>query len=108
MIQLHDGRNISLANLLLASIYQSLGNASYRLRHLPETNKSYLLSNPLWLLQLWLSATFEPKLHVTQSKDLLEEPDCRSIEGTRLALVTPSEITFMKYINMFSNQQLLF
>ncbi|KAI5397383.1 hypothetical protein KIW84_063265 [Lathyrus oleraceus] len=39
------------------------------------------------------------------SKALLEETDCRSIEGTRLALVTPhdkpSEITFMKYKNLF-------
>lgn len=48
---------------------------------------------------------FEPKLHITSSKALAEENDCRSIEGTRLALATPydtpSEITFMKYINLF-------
>lgn len=35
----------------------------------------------------------------------MEENDCRSIEGTRLSLTTPydtpSDITFMKYINMF-------
>ena len=39
------------------------------------------------------------------SKALMEENDCRSIEGTTLALTTPydtpSEITFVKYINLF-------
>lgn len=104
-IQLNEGQNISLAKLLLANLYQSLGNAYYKLKHLPETNKSYLASDPLWLLQLWLNATFEPKLHIIGSKALLKETDCRSIEGTTLAIITPygnpSQITFMKYINLF-------
>lgn len=69
-IQFHEGRNISLANLLLANLNQSLGNTSYKLKHLPETNNSFLIPGPLWLLQLSLSATFEPKLHVTQSNIL--------------------------------------
>lgn len=47
----------------------------------------------------------ELRLHITESKALLEEVDCKSIEGTRLALVTPYDnpyqITFMKYINLF-------
>lgn len=74
-------------------------------RNTSKKNKSYLISDPLWLLQFWLNATFEPKLHIIESKALLEETDCRSIEGTRLALVTPynnlSQITFMKYNNLF-------
>lgn len=104
-IQLYEGQKDSLAKLLLAKLYQPLGNASYKLKHLPEINKSYLISGPLWLLQLQLNYTFEPKLHITESKALLEETDCRSIEGTKLALVTPYDnplqITFMKYINLF-------
>lgn len=104
-IQLHEGRKISLAKMLLANLYQSLGNASYKLKHLPETNKSYPVSGSLWLLQLWLNAIFEPKLHITKSKALLEEIDCKSIKGTILSLVTyydnHSQINFMKCINLF-------
>lgn len=86
-------------------MYKSIGSSYYKLKHLPKINESYLIYGPLWILQLWLNATFEPKLHITKSKALLEETDCRSIEGTRFALVTPydspSQITFMKYINLF-------
>lgn len=67
-IQLNEGQKISLSKLLLANLYQSIGDASYKLKHLPETNKSYLLSGPLWFLQLWLNAMFKPKLHVTKKK----------------------------------------
>lgn len=87
-IQLHEGQKISLAKLLLANLYQLLGIASYKSKHLPKTNKSYLMSGPLWLLQLWLSVAFEPKLHLSQLKVLLEETDCKSIKGIKLALVT--------------------
>lgn len=75
--------------MLLANLYQALGHFSYKLKHLLETNKSYLISGPLWILKLSLSATFKPKLHVTQSRALLEETDSRSIKGTKLYLVTP-------------------
>lgn len=58
-IHLHEGRNISLSKLILANLYQSLGEASYKLKQLPETSKSFLLSGPLWLLQLWPNARFD-------------------------------------------------
>lgn len=51
-IQLHEGQKISLSKLILAKLYQSLGEASYKLKYLSETNKSFLLSGPLWLLQI--------------------------------------------------------
>lgn len=104
-IQLHEGRKISLSKLILANLYQSLGKASYKWKHLPETNKLFLLTGPLWLLQLWLNATFEPKLQITEYQALIEQTGCRTIEGTRLAFNTPhdtsSRITFMKYIELF-------
>lgn len=104
-IQLHEGRKISLGNLFIATIYQSLGTSYHKLKHLPETNRKYLFSGPLWLLQLWLNATFKPRLQITISKALMVETDARSIEGTKLALITPQDIplqiTFMKYINFF-------
>lgn len=71
-IQLHAGRNISLAKLLLANLYQLLGNASYKLKHLLEIKKWYLISYSLWMLQLWLNTTLEPKLHIAESKALLK------------------------------------
>lgn len=88
-IQLHEGQKISLSKLLLANLYQSLGEASYKLKHLPETNKSYLFSSRLWLLQIWLNATFEPKLHITESLTLIEQTGGIAIEDTRLGLTTP-------------------
>lgn len=48
-IQLHKGRKISLSKLLLANLYQSLREASYKLKHLPVTKKSFVVSGPLWL-----------------------------------------------------------
>lgn len=38
-IQLHEGRRIFLSKLLLVTLYQSIGNTSYKLKHIPETNK---------------------------------------------------------------------
>lgn len=49
-IQLRKGRHISLSKFHIANLYQSLGEASYKLKHLLETNKSFLASGPLWLL----------------------------------------------------------
>ncbi|KAI5438956.1 hypothetical protein KIW84_024619 [Lathyrus oleraceus] len=84
---------------------KSLGEASYKLKHLSETKKSYLVSSPLWLFQLFLNSTFEPKLHVTVSPTIIAQNDARAIEGTKLALITPQETPlhriFMKYIDLF-------
>lgn len=106
-IQLHEGRNISLIKVILANLYQSLGYASYKLKHLPNNTKSkyFLVLGPFWLLQLWLNSTFEPRLHITQSQALMKETEGRDIEGTRLTLLTPQEnlvsSILLKYIKLF-------
>lgn len=58
-IQLIGGKCISLGKLLLASLYRSLGKATTQMKELHESNKALNISGPIWLLQLWLNATFE-------------------------------------------------
>lgn len=106
VIQLHEGRQISLAKLLLVSLYHSLGLSSLKLKLLHSTPKALNLSGPLWLLQHWLNATFEYKLGYLVSKRIMHLTQKCPIEGVRLALTTyqevPNKTLFMKYINLFS------
>lgn len=75
----------------MANLYQLPGETSYILKHLLEIIKSFLASGPLWLLQLWLNTTFKPKLQIATSRALIVYDDCKTIEGTILALTTPQE-----------------
>ena len=75
--QLHVGRNVCLSELILAGLYESLGEASTRLKNFePKTN--ILLAGPYWLLQLWLNATFEPSLSNTNPIDE-SDPEIQNI-----------------------------
>uniref|UniRef100_A0A151UEW2 Aminotransferase-like plant mobile domain-containing protein n=1 Tax=Cajanus cajan TaxID=3821 RepID=A0A151UEW2_CAJCA len=56
---LHLKKKIFLSKLLLASIYTCLDEAS---KSLFRENGPRNLTEPLWLLQLWLNAIFEKKL----------------------------------------------
>lgn len=58
-VQLISGKRISLGKLLLGSLYRSLGKATIQMKELHESNKALNISGPIWLLQLWLNATFE-------------------------------------------------
>ena len=89
--QLHVGRNICLSELILAGLYESLGEASSRLKEFePQTN--ILLDGPYWLLQLWLNATFEPSLSTYNTINEADpEVENRTIEGTRLVRLTSDE-----------------
>lgn len=106
--QLHVGHDICLSEMILTSLYESLSDGVAQLKNLGD--KWYLLlSGPLWLLQLWLNATFEASL---PNKGLVdedaEEIKNRRVEGTRLAQLTPNDEgqalqpTFMDYIMMFA------
>ena len=81
--------------------------------HKHEAGSNLLLAGPYWLLQLWLNATFEPSLQTSGNVNK-EDPmiAARSIEGTRLLLLTPSEYmnlqsSVTKYILMFSKRHTL-
>lgn len=61
-IQIHEGWQVSLGKLLLASLYHSLGLGTLKLKLLHSTSKALNLFDPMWLLQHWLNATFEYQL----------------------------------------------
>ncbi|KAI5383834.1 hypothetical protein KIW84_070987 [Lathyrus oleraceus] len=89
--QLHIGRRVCLSELLLASLYESLGSASAKLKEY-ETGTNLLLSGPYWLLQLWLNATFKSFLPTRGNvEENAPEIINRSIEGTRLLRLTPTD-----------------
>lgn len=56
-IQLHEGENISLGKLLLASLYLTLGDASSQLKSLPGHDKGLSL-------RAFMTATSLAKDHV--------------------------------------------
>ncbi|XP_050920289.1 uncharacterized protein LOC127137927 [Lathyrus oleraceus] len=108
--QLHAGRKVCLSQLLLASLYESLGSASAKLKEY-KAGTNLLLSGPYWLLQLWLSATFKSFLPTHGNVDE-NAPEIvnRSIEGTRLLQLTPVDdvdnlqTSLTKYTLMFSKR----
>jgi hypothetical protein len=108
--QLHVGRRVCLSELLLASLYESPGSASAKLKEY-KAGTNLLLYGPYWLLQLWLNATFEPSLPTYGNVDE-NAPEIvnRSIEGTRLLQLTPVDdvdnlqTSLTKYTRMFSKR----
>lgn len=109
--QQHEGQNIFLSQLILGSLYETLGLAIDSLKTLkPRTN--FLLAGPYWLLQLWINAMFEPYLQIDKQKDNDEEIKNRRVKGVRLALMTHTDNgrtlqeVFTRYIMMFMEHQI--
>lgn len=72
---LHESRDIFLSQLILESLYESLGLATESLKN----------SNPMatyWFLQLWMNAMFELSMDVEKPNDADETTKNRSVEGT--------------------------
>jgi hypothetical protein len=67
------------------------------------------VSGPIWLLQLWLNATFEEELRLIVPSEYTEEVDNRMVEGGRLVRLSPSSLEqntqklFVKYMKIFLN-----
>jgi hypothetical protein len=63
----------------------------------------------MWLLQLWLNATFETELGMIVPSDYQEEVDGREVEGQRLVRVAPRSLDqdsgrlFIRHMKMFLN-----
>jgi hypothetical protein len=56
---LHNGTLVSISDLILASLYSSLTDIVGQIKaHVIDPKKNVLFHGPLWLLQLWLVATF--------------------------------------------------
>ncbi|MCI44886.1 hypothetical protein A2U01_0066125, partial [Trifolium medium] len=78
--QIHEGKQFGLGKLLLTALYDSIGNACDDLKKAKD-GSPFLVAGPIWLLQLWLSATFEKELELSTGEDYLPEIAERSIEG---------------------------
>lgn len=88
--QLHERRDIYLGQLILGSLYESLGLATKSLKNL-QPKDNLLLVRPLWLLQLWLNSMFEPSLDVKKPNGADENIKKKCVEGTRLDQITPAD-----------------
>jgi hypothetical protein len=105
-IQLHQGKDICLAKLILAILYDSLHSASFYIKASGIPNDNLLTSGPLWLLQFWLNANFQHKINQ-------EAPagTPRDVEGYRLNAITLVEPdltateAFNKWFGIFSRQK---
>ncbi|WJX66946.1 hypothetical protein P8452_51451 [Trifolium repens] len=85
-IMLHQGQDVALGRLILACLYDSLGQANDMLKKV-EKGSPLTFSGPIWLLQLWLNATFESNFKLFLPSYLETSVEARQIEGTRLALL---------------------
>src|ERR1051325_2827929 len=75
---LHRGENISLGQLILASLYASLTDVVNQIKTFDLANpkkKSVLVHGPLWLLQLWLNATFSEDIKPFRQKKVSVSQD---------------------------------
>ncbi|PNX56667.1 hypothetical protein L195_g058320, partial [Trifolium pratense] len=115
-VQIHEGCHFALGRLLLATLYESIGEVCDNLKGLTPakskskkaaTDGSFQAAGPMWLLQLWLNATFEKELGLfipTEHHALIAK---RKVEGTRLIRLQPnpleqnSQQLFMKYMKIF-------
>ncbi|KAH1231137.1 hypothetical protein GmHk_10G030438 [Glycine max] len=105
-LQIYEGQNFGFGRLLLAVLYESLGEACDDLKK-SKDGSSFLVSGPMWLLQLWLNATFEQEMGLIIPQDYAEEVANRSIEGQRALRLTPKTLDqnpqklFLKYMRIF-------
>lgn len=108
--QLHAGRNVCLNEMILANIYESLGEGVTALKNI-QTKGNILLSGPFWLMQLWLNASFEAYLptHNLIDADAVVVNN-RRVKGTHLEILTPSDEgrnlqqSFTNYVMMFAKR----
>jgi hypothetical protein len=106
--QIHEGRIFSLGRLLLATLYEAMGNASDAIKASKDESK-FSVAGPMWLLQLWLNATFETELGLIVPSDYQEEVDGREVEGQRLVRLAPRSLDqdnrrlFIRHMKMFLN-----
>jgi hypothetical protein len=83
---LHQGLDVALGRFILASLYDSLGQASDMLKKI-DKGSQLAFSGPIWLLQLWLNATFESNFKLFLPTHMESSVALRQSEGARLALL---------------------
>ena len=71
---IHEGHRLCLAKLIITQHYEEIGSIITKL----QTNESINLGGPMWFLQLWANAIFEPFLRPFPPIDLP-----RGLDGPR-------------------------
>jgi hypothetical protein len=85
-----------------------MGNASDAIKAAKDGSK-FSVAGPIWLLQLWLNATFETELGLIVPSDYQQEVDAREVEGQRLVRLAPRSLDqdsrrlFLRHMKMFLN-----
>lgn len=87
--------------LILSGLYESLGLAREYLKEGDNPN-NLQIGGPIWILPLWLNATFKPSLK-TRVPPNLEV----GVEGIRMAQLTPNDGKVF-YLEIFENSFQLF
>lgn len=97
-------RMFILANWFWFAFYESLRYVSLHLKAWTSSNKYFQISWPIWILQLWLNASFVPYIEVVFLPDM-----ARQVKDTKIDLLSveddnlSTEEAFQKYFFMCMN-----
>ncbi|XP_050897207.1 uncharacterized protein LOC127104031 [Lathyrus oleraceus] len=95
--QLHQERDIALGQLFLASLYESLSEVVFQIRHFDLENsrkKNVLVHGPFCFLQLWLNATFSKDIAPYGMRRVACPQEERHLIWNRLIPLTPIDKNF--------------
>lgn len=94
---MHQGRDVALGQLILASLYESLSEVVCQIRLFDFENsrkKNVLVHGPFWFLQLWLNATFSKEIALYGMRRVACPPEERHVIWKRLIPLTPIDKNF--------------
>ncbi|XP_050897203.1 uncharacterized protein LOC127104024 [Lathyrus oleraceus] len=95
--QLHQERDISLGQLILASLYDSLTKVVCQIKLLDPENskkKNVLAHGPFWFLRLWINTTFSKDITSHGMRRVACPPEEKNLLWKRLIPLTPIDRTF--------------
>jgi hypothetical protein len=107
-IQIHEGEPIALGRLLLGVLYESMGDFCDSIKKATD-GTPFPVSGQLWLLQLWLNATFTREMGLTIPSKFQAIVNNRLIERVRLSVLAPSsnesdpQKLFIQHMKVFLN-----
>lgn len=90
------------------SLCGTLVLVTYNFKSIDDPGYKFHIKGIMWLLKLWLNATFESFLKFNITSSLAQQVERRRVEATRLARLTPKDVVlsiayaFKKYALMFT------
>lgn len=94
----------------MGSLYEALGLAAFDFKSINNPTYKFHINGPMWLLKLWLNATFESFMKFNILSALAQQVEGRRVKATSLALLTPEDVglsiayAFKKYVIMFTER----